>query len=147
ADPGPAEGVPVLDVGVPAGAGGPDYGREGQAGGAVREVAPAPDAVRDPGAVPEDLRRGPGSADRLAGVGVAVDGCAGALPGVGRLHPDVRGVAGGDPELLRRRADEWAGGGGQQQGPGDCQAGLRPEVSRQLVDPAGPGLEPGEGRG
>jgi hypothetical protein len=111
ADQGPAEGIPVLDVGVPAGPGGSDGGGEGQAGGTVREAAPAPDAVRDPGAVPEDLRHGPGSAESPAGVGVAVDGCAGALPGVGRLHPDVRGVAGRDPELLRRPADQRAGGG------------------------------------
>ena len=52
---GPAEGVPVTDVGVPPQPAGPVRGGEGQAGGAVCEVAPATDLVRDPGAVPGDL--------------------------------------------------------------------------------------------
>jgi transposase len=49
---GPAEGVPLPDVGVPAEPGGVVPGREGEAGGTVSGVAPAADAVRDPGAVP-----------------------------------------------------------------------------------------------
>jgi transposase len=52
---GRAEGVPVTDVGVPPQPAGPVRGGEGQAGGAVCEVAPATDLVRDPGAVPGDL--------------------------------------------------------------------------------------------
>jgi transposase len=52
---GGAEGVPVTDVGVPPQPAGPVRGGEGQAGGAVCEVAPATDLVRDPGAVPGDL--------------------------------------------------------------------------------------------
>src|SRR5262249_6372629 len=50
-----AEGVPLADVGVPPRPAGPLGGGEGQAGGAVCEVAPAADLVRDPGAVPGDL--------------------------------------------------------------------------------------------
>ena len=42
---GPTQGVPVADGGVPAGPGGSDCGGAGQAGGAVREVAAAADAV------------------------------------------------------------------------------------------------------
>ena len=52
---GGAEDVPVTDVGVPPQPAGPVRGGEGQAGGAVCEVAPATDLVRDPGAVPGDL--------------------------------------------------------------------------------------------
>jgi transposase len=52
---GGAEGVPVADVGVPPPPAGPLGGGEGEAGGAVCEVAPATDLVRDPGAVPGDL--------------------------------------------------------------------------------------------
>ena len=52
---GGAEGVPLADVGVPPQPAGPVRGGEGQAGGAVCEVAPATDLVRDPGAVPGDL--------------------------------------------------------------------------------------------
>jgi transposase len=52
---GGAEGVPVADVGVPPQPAGPVRGGEGQAGGAVCEVAPATDLVRDSGAVPGDL--------------------------------------------------------------------------------------------
>jgi len=50
-----AEGVPLPDVGVPPQPAGPVRGGEGQAGGAVREAAPAASVARDPGAVPEDL--------------------------------------------------------------------------------------------
>ena len=52
---GRAKGVPLLDVGVPPQPPGPIRGGPGQAGGAVREAAPAAGAARDPGAVPEDL--------------------------------------------------------------------------------------------
>ena len=52
---GGAEGVPLADVGVPPQPAGPVRGGQGQAGGAVCEVAPATDLVRDPGAVPGDL--------------------------------------------------------------------------------------------
>jgi transposase len=50
-----AEGVPVADVGVPPQPAGPLRGGEGEAGGAVREAAPAAGAARGPGAVPADL--------------------------------------------------------------------------------------------
>jgi transposase len=50
-----AEGVPVADVGVPPRPAGPVRGGEGEAGGAVREAAPAAGAARGPGAVPADL--------------------------------------------------------------------------------------------
>jgi transposase len=52
---GGAEGFPLLDVGVPPQPAGPVRGGPGEAGGVVREVTPAADAVRDPGAVPADL--------------------------------------------------------------------------------------------
>ena len=52
---GGAEDVPVTDVGVPPQPAGPVRGGQGEAGGAVCEVAPATDLVRDPGAVPGDL--------------------------------------------------------------------------------------------
>jgi transposase len=52
---GPAEGVPLTDVGVPPGPAGTDQGGEAEAGGVVRQAAPAADPVRVPGAVPEDL--------------------------------------------------------------------------------------------
>jgi transposase len=51
----PAEGVSLADVGVPPKPAGAVRGGEGEAGAAVREVAPAANAVRDPGALPEDL--------------------------------------------------------------------------------------------
>jgi transposase len=52
---GGAEGVPVVDVGVPPPPAGVDGGGPGEAGGAVREAAPAAPALRGPGAVPGDL--------------------------------------------------------------------------------------------
>src|SRR3954470_11320026 len=52
---GPAEGVSLPDVGVPPQPAGPVRGGQGEAGRVVREVAPAADAVRTPGAVPADL--------------------------------------------------------------------------------------------
>ena len=52
---GGAEGVPLADVGVPPRPAGPLGGGEGEAGGAVCQVAPATGLVRDPGAVPGDL--------------------------------------------------------------------------------------------
>src|SRR5205814_1392817 len=54
---------------------------------------------------------------------------------------------GGDPQLLRRPADEWAGRGHQQQGSGDREAGLRAEVGGQPVEPPDLRPEPSEGRG
>jgi len=55
ADEGAAEGVPVVDVGVPPPPGGPVGAGGGEIRGLVCEVAPAADAVRVPGAVPGDL--------------------------------------------------------------------------------------------
>jgi transposase len=52
---GPAEGVPRADVGVPPQPQGPDRGGEGRAGGVVCGVAPAAEAVPDPGPIPADL--------------------------------------------------------------------------------------------
>jgi transposase len=52
---GGAEGVPVADVGVPAGPEGTIPGGPAEAGGVVPEVAPVAAAVRDPGALPGDL--------------------------------------------------------------------------------------------
>jgi transposase len=52
---GGAEGVSLVDVGVPPEPAGPDGGGEAQAGGALPHAAPAADAVRVPGTVPEDL--------------------------------------------------------------------------------------------
>jgi transposase len=52
---GGAEGISVVDVGVPARPGGPLEGGACEAGGAVREVAPAAGVVRTAGAVPVDL--------------------------------------------------------------------------------------------
>jgi transposase len=52
---GGAEGVSVLDVGVPADPARPVRGGEGEAGRVVREVAPAADAVRTPGTLSADL--------------------------------------------------------------------------------------------
>jgi transposase len=52
---GPAEGVPVLDVGVPPPPGGPVRGGAGEAGDVVRHAAPAADPVRHPGALRADL--------------------------------------------------------------------------------------------
>jgi transposase len=50
-----AQGVPLANVGVPPQPAGPVRGGEGEAGGAVREAAPAAGPVRGQGAVPEDL--------------------------------------------------------------------------------------------
>jgi transposase len=52
---GPAEGAPLLDVGVPPQPAGPIRGGEGEVGNLIREVAPVTDPVRDPGAFPADL--------------------------------------------------------------------------------------------
>ena len=52
---GRAEGVPVADVGVPPGPEGANGGGSAEAGGVVPEAPPAAAAVRDPGALPEDL--------------------------------------------------------------------------------------------
>lgn len=52
---GPAEGVPLTDVGVPPQPAGPVRGGEGQAGGAVPATPSPAGAVRDAGAVPADL--------------------------------------------------------------------------------------------
>jgi transposase len=52
---GGAEGISLVDVGVPPPAGGTVPGGPGEAGKAVREVAAVADVVRDPGALPEDL--------------------------------------------------------------------------------------------
>ena len=52
---GPAPGVPVAAVGVPAGPGRPHGGREAAAGGVIPAAAAAAAAVRDPGAVQADL--------------------------------------------------------------------------------------------
>jgi transposase len=52
---GGAEGVSVVDVGVPPGPTGPDQGGEAEVGGALPAAAPAAGAVRNPGGVPEDL--------------------------------------------------------------------------------------------
>jgi transposase len=52
---GGAEGVPGADVGVPPQPGGPVRSGEGQAGGVIPPVAGVADAVRVPGAVPNDL--------------------------------------------------------------------------------------------
>jgi transposase len=52
---GRAEGVPVVDVGVPPRPEGTGGGGEAEAGGAVPALAPVAAAVRVPAAVPEDL--------------------------------------------------------------------------------------------
>ncbi len=52
---GPAEGVPLLDVGVPPRPEGTIGGGPAEAGGVVSEASPAPPAVRDPGTLPGDL--------------------------------------------------------------------------------------------
>jgi transposase len=52
---GAAEGVSLVDVGVPAEPHGPDRAGEGQTGGVVCAVAPTAAAVRDPGTLPGDL--------------------------------------------------------------------------------------------
>jgi transposase len=54
-DQGPAEGVPLADVGIPPQPQGPDRRGEGQAGGAVRETTPLAEAPRDSDAIPGDL--------------------------------------------------------------------------------------------
>jgi transposase len=51
ADQGRAEAVPVADVALPASSGGVDGRAEAGAGGVVPELAPAAEAVHDPGAV------------------------------------------------------------------------------------------------
>jgi transposase len=53
---GGAEGVPVVDVGVPPRPAGTDGGGKAAAGGAVRAAAPVAGIVPDPGAVQGDLR-------------------------------------------------------------------------------------------
>jgi transposase len=52
---GPAEGVPVADVGVPPQPAGLGGSGPGEAGGVIREIAPAAEVVRGPGAVPGDF--------------------------------------------------------------------------------------------
>lgn len=52
---GGAEGVPLLDVGVPPEPQGSVRGGPAEVGGLVPEVAPATEAVRTPGALPGDL--------------------------------------------------------------------------------------------
>jgi transposase len=52
---GPAQGVPLADVGVPPPPARPLRGGDGEAGEAVCGVAPVAGAVRVPGAVPSDL--------------------------------------------------------------------------------------------
>jgi transposase len=52
---GGAEGVPVADVGVPAGPAGANPGGAAEVGGAVRQAAPVATAVRVSAAVPEGL--------------------------------------------------------------------------------------------
>jgi transposase len=52
---GAAEGVSVADVGVPPRPEGTDPGAEAVVGRVIRPTAPAADAARVPGAVPEDL--------------------------------------------------------------------------------------------
>jgi transposase len=51
----PAERVPLADMGIPPPPTGLVGGGESEAGGVVRELAPATDAVCDPGALPADL--------------------------------------------------------------------------------------------
>jgi transposase len=55
ANEGRAEGVPLLDVGVPPQPAGPVRGGQGEAGGVVCEAAPTSNPVRHPGTVPADL--------------------------------------------------------------------------------------------
>jgi transposase len=55
ADQDPAQGIPVAAVGVPPCSPEPVGRGEGEAGRVVREVTPAADAVRHPGALPGDL--------------------------------------------------------------------------------------------
>jgi transposase len=86
---GPAEGVPVPDVGVPPHPAGLDGGRAGRAGGVVSEVASAAGAVCAPGAVPADLRHGGRPAEGAAGAAGAVPGHPGGLPRDGQLHPHL----------------------------------------------------------
>src|SRR4029077_565677 len=71
----------------------------------------------------------------------------GPLPSDGPVHLYLRAVARGDPELLRRPADEQTGGGAQQQGSGGREGGLRAEVGRQAVEPPDLRPEPSEGCG
>jgi transposase len=52
---GPAEGIPLLDVGVSPQPGGPVHAGAGAAGNLVRQATPVADAVRVPGALPADL--------------------------------------------------------------------------------------------
>jgi transposase len=52
---GPAEGVPLLDVGVSPESPRPIRGRPAEVGAVVSEVAPVTEAVPDPGALPGDL--------------------------------------------------------------------------------------------
>jgi transposase len=86
---GPAEGVPLPDVGVPPPPAGLDGRGAGQAGGVVWEVAPAADAVRDPGTVPEHLRHGRRPKEGTTGVAGAIPGHAAGLPRDGQFHPHL----------------------------------------------------------
>ena len=52
---GPAEGVPVADVGVPAEPAKPDGGGAAEVGGTLPHAAAAARVIRVPGAVPDDL--------------------------------------------------------------------------------------------
>src|SRR5512147_893068 len=60
-----------------------------------------------------------------------------------RVLRDLRPLEDGDLELLRCATDERGGGGDQQQGAGDYEAGLWPEVRRQPVESPDPGPESG----
>jgi transposase len=86
---GPAEGVPVVDVGVPADPGGLDGGGAGEAERAVRDATPTPNPVRDPGAVPADLRHRPEPDGGPAVVDRSVAGHPGPRPGDGAVHRDL----------------------------------------------------------
>jgi transposase len=77
---GPAEGIPVADVGVPPPPAGFDGRGAGPAGGVVSPVAAAANAVRDSGTVPEGLRHGGRPEAGAAGVAGAVPGHAQGLP-------------------------------------------------------------------
>src|SRR5512142_2689115 len=66
-----------------------------------------------------------------------------AWPGPRPVLFDLRTVEDGDPELFRCASDERGSGGGQKQGAGDHQAGLRTEVGRQPVEAPDPGPESG----
>jgi transposase len=86
---GPAEGVPVADVGVPPQPPGPDRGGAGQARGVVSPAAAAAGAARAAGAVPADLRHGGRPEEGATGIAGAVPGHAEGLPRDGQLHPHL----------------------------------------------------------